>query len=327
MSGFDEIYPLFQEYDMFAQTIEVLKGPNVYKVMTPHGSFVCKRTVASPSRLLFIGGVLSNLQQRDWDGAVPIVYTKNAEPCAVRGDSIYYLTQWQPAAPPTADWYTPMITRLAELHHLTQNYRLEDPRQLEKLIDSLIARWQYWTERLQEGVKRAQARDYPSPFDIVLLANQPFITETAAEAIQMLRAWREKHRTYANFRLSINHGFPHPAHLLVDRTGKARLINFDRALFDTPTRDLTLFYRTFFHLAGDESTASHLFHQYTAVFPLRPEEIELLSIFLHYPERVMRDVESYYRQKRGWNELNAVKRFERNLDRLMGLNRWVRQAF
>lgn len=56
MSGFDEIYPLFQEYDMFAQTIEVLKGPNVFKAMTPYGSFVCKRTSAPPSRLLFIGG-------------------------------------------------------------------------------------------------------------------------------------------------------------------------------------------------------------------------------------------------------------------------------
>ncbi|MFY0546323.1 phosphotransferase [Brevibacillus sp. H7] len=331
MSRFDEIYPLFREYDMFAQTIEVVKEPNVYKAMTPYGSFVCKRTAASPNRLLHISGVLRHLQHRGWEGAVPFYYTKYDEPYIQQGKTVFYLTQWQPgvvdiSAQPLS-WAGPAVDRLAELHHLTQNYRFDDPRQVEPLIDSLLKRWEYWLKLTEESAETVRCRTYPSPFDVVFLANQAFVMETAKTAIRLLCEWRERHRTYAHFRLSIIHGYPHPAHIALDNSGRGRLLNFDRALFDTPVRDLTMFYRTYFQLAGEEAGASHLFRRYTAIFPLRPEEINLLAAFLSYPERVMRDIEIYYCKKRDWSELYAVKRFEKDIDRLMRLNRWVHQAF
>jgi spore coat protein YsxE len=331
MSRFDEIYPLFQEYDMFAQTIDVLKPPNVYKAMTPYGSYVCKRTQTSPNRLQHVSGILRQLQLRGWEGAVPFCYTKYDDPFVQKNGTTYYLTAWHPGAveaggQPLA-WAPPTVERLAELHHLTQNYRFDDPRQVEPLIDSLLTRWHQWLKTLQEAAEIAQHRTYPSPFDVVFLANQTYIAETGQTAIRLLTDWRERHRTHAHFRLSIIHGYPHPAHVVLDSSGRGRLLNFDRAVFDTPARDLTLFYRTYFHLAGDEAGASELFRTYTAVFPLRPDEIELLVAFLSYPERVMRDVENYYRKKRDWSELHAVKRLEKDIDRLMRLNRWVHQAF
>lgn len=329
MSRFEEIYPLFQEYDMFAQTIEIVKGPNVYKALTPYGSFACKRTRASRNRLQYIGGVLRHLQQRGWEGCVPLTYTKYDEPFVTREAFTYYLTPWMPGpaeqlAP--MQWGPPMIERLAELHHLTQNYRFDDPRQVEQLVDSLLYRWEHWMEDMKRYAVQA-SRNYPSPFDIVFLANQAFLDEMACTAIKHLREWREKHRTYAHFRLSIIHGFPHPGHALIDKSGHARLINFDRACFDTPMRDLTLFYRSYFHLGGEEAAASELFRHYTAIFPLRPEEMELCASFLLFPERLMRDLEIYYCRKQDWNELYAVKRLEKDIDRFIRLCRWVHQAF
>ncbi|WP_134684814.1 phosphotransferase [Brevibacillus migulae] len=330
MSRFEEIYPLFQEYDMFAQAIEMIKAPHVYKAMTPYGSYVCKRTKASNNRLQYLGGVLRHLQQRGWEGCIPFTYTKYDEPFVVRGDATYYLTPWanRPAdvlAP--AEWSPPMIERLAELHHFTQNYRFDDPRQVEPLVNSLLKRWESWLEDTRRYAAEAASRNYPSPFDVVFLANQEFIVDMASTAIKQLAQWREAHRTHAHFRLSIIHGFPHPAHFIVDQNGKGRLINFDRAGFDTPTRDLTLFYRSYFHLGGEDAFASELYRRYTAVFPLRPEEVELLAAFLLYPERVMRDLEIYYCRKQDWNELYAVKRLEKDIDRLIRLCRWVHQAF
>ncbi len=330
MSRFEEIYPLFQEYDMFAQTIEVLKAPNVYKVMTPFGSYVCKRTTVSQGRLLNVAGILRHLVQRGWDGAVPIVYSKYGEPFVQSGDNLYYLTPWVPPARDESaveDWGAKSAVRLAELHHLTQNYRFDDPRQVEPLIDALLARWTAWRELAEESRETARTRAYPSPFDVVFLANYAFISDLAEKAINTLRQWRERHRTFAHFRLSLIHGFPHPSHILSDRTGSARMINFDRAVFDTPVRDLTLFYRSYFQSAGDEATASELYRRYTGIFPLRPEEVDLLAVFLSYPERVMRDIEAYYGRKRDWNELSAVRRLEKDLDRLMRMCRWVERAF
>ncbi|MBO8163808.1 MAG: hypothetical protein H0Z34_08870 [Brevibacillus sp.] len=331
MSRFEEIYPLFHEYDMFAQTVDILKEPNVYKAMTPYGSFVCKRTSAPPERLLFMGGVLRHLEQRGWNGAIPYTYTKYDEPYVKRGEHTYYLTRWQPTVPFEAvqlpAWGEATIVRLAELHHLTQNYRFDDPRQVEPLIDSLLRRWQAWTDKARGWIREAQERTYPSPFDIVLLANQSFLLDTAQGAMRLLEDWREKHRTHAHFRLSIIHGYPHPAHTMIDRSGQVRLINFDRSTFDTPARDVTMFYRTYFYLGGTEASATQLLHKYSAVFPLRPEETALVSIFLLYPERVMRDIETYYEHRRNWNELYAVRRLEKDIDRLVHLSRWVQQAF
>jgi spore coat protein YsxE len=331
MSRFDDIFPLFREYDMYAQTVDVLKAPNVYKVMTPYGSFVCKRTQVSSQKLLLVSGVLRHLQQRGWDGAVPFFYTKYDEPYVRQGETTYYLTAWLPGGERWADqplaWATPTVERLAELHHLTQNFRFDDPRQVEPLIDSLLNRWQHLLTNAEQAANLARERLYPSPFDVVFLANQAYVSELAQTAIARLREWRERHQTHAHFRLSLIHGSPHPAHILPDRSGKGKLLNFDRAVFDTPTRDLTLFYRTYFHMAGDEAGASQLFHHYANIFPLRPDEIDLLAVFLTYPERVMRDVEIYYGGTRDWSELYAVKRLEKDMDRLMRLNRWIQQAF
>lgn len=331
MSRFEDVYPLFHEYDMFAQTIELLKAPNVYKVMTPYGSFVCKRTPTKASKIQFLGGVLRNLQQRGWEGAVPFTYTKYDEPYVEKGTQIYYLSQWQAPAQgeelPKQGWSEAMVQRLAEMHHLTQNYRFDDTRQIEPLVNSLLARWQLWLDQLELFATAAQQRAYPSPVDVVFLANHFFIAEQAKAAIRLLGEWQERNRAHTHFRLSIIHGFPHPAHLVVDRTGQARLINFDRAQFDTPVRDLALFFRTYFHFGGEDEGADHLFASYQNIFPLRPDEIRLLAAFLQYPERMMRDLDQYYNKKQDWNELQAVKRVEKDIDRLYRLSRWSERAF
>ncbi|WP_126427959.1 hypothetical protein [Brevibacillus marinus] len=331
MSRFDEIFPLFQEYDMFAQTVDVVKEPNVYKAITPFGSFVCKRTAAPPGRLLFMGGVLRHLQQRGWEGAIPYTYTKYDEPFVKRGENLYYLTAWQPSLPVDQvrlpAWGEAALVRLAELHHLTQNYRFDDPRQVEPLLNALLTRWQDWRDKAKRWAADAEHSRYPSPFELVFLANRAFLLDLADEAIRLLREWRERHRTHAHFRLSIIHGSPQPSHTLIDRSGQVRLINFDRSTFDTPVRDVAMFYRTYFQLGGTEASASELFEKYATVFPLRPEEITLCSILLLYPERIMRDLETYYERKRDWNELYAVRRMEKDLDRLLQLTRWVQRAF
>lgn len=331
MSRFEEIFPLFQEYDLFAQTIDIVKEPNVYKAITPFGSYVCKRTSAPPGRLMFMGGVLRHLLQRGWDGAVPFTYTKYDEPFVKRGEHLYYLTAWQPSLAidqaQLFSWGKAALVRLAELHHLTQNYRFDDPRQVEPLLQSLRTRWEVWRDKAQQWAAEAEGSRYPSPFDLVFLANRTFLLDLADEAIGLLRAWQEQHRTHAHFRLSIIHGSPKPSHTLLDRSGQVRLINFDRSTFDTPVRDLAMFYRTYFQLGGTEATAGELWETYTNVFPLRPEEVTLCSILLLYPERIMRDLAAYYEQARDWNELYAVRRLEKDLDRLLRLTRWVQRAF
>lgn len=331
MSRFDEIYPVFPEYDMFAQTIQMLKEPNVYKVMTPFGSFVCKRTEASHGRLRFVTGVLRHLQHRGWDGALPIVYSKYDEPFVVREQSTYYLTPWQPPSPleqaGVEGWAVSAMERLAELHQLTQNYRYDDPRQVEPLVDTLLQKWRAWLDLMERHQAYAKSLSYPSPFDVVFLANYAFIREMADTAVQSLADWRERHQTYAHFRLSLIHGYPHPSHTLIDASGKVRLINFDRAVFDTPVRDLAMFYRSYFYSMGDDVTASAVYRKYAAIFPLRPDEIDLLSAFLLYPERVIRDIEAYYGRKKDWNELTAVRRLEKDLDRFIRLCRWTQRAF
>lgn len=314
---------------MFSQSVEVLKAPNVYKAHTPYGTFVCKRTTAPIGRLQVIGGILRNLQLRGWNGAVPILYTKYGEPYVARGKSIYYLTAWTSPQEETnvQNSWEKTIVRLAELHHFTQNYRFADPRQIEPLVESLSARWKSWTEQFEQAVETAARRTYPSPFDVVLLANQAFLLDSANQAINSLESWKQRNTSDAHFRLSVIHGSPHPAHTVTARDGQVQLINFDRAGFDTPVRDVSIFYRAFFQSGGELEAASRLYERYCTVFPLRPDESRLLSIFLSFPERLMRTVEAYYNRTGALPELAAVKRLEKDMDRYLRVYRWIGEAF
>lgn len=331
MSRYDHLFPLFHEYDMYVQSIEVVKSPSVYKGTTPYGCYSCKQTAAPIPRLYYVGGVLRHLEQKGWDGAIPLLYTKFDEPYVKRGEEVYYLTEWEEGVTISkanlSIWASGTVVRLAEFHQLTQNYRFDDPKQVEPLVDALINRWQSWIRQLDMFRDLANERDYSSPFDVVFLANHAFIADVANHALENLRIWRRRHETSNHFRLSLIHGYPHPSHTVMDESGKVRLLNFDRTVFDTPVRDMTVMLRNYFQLGGESKTATDLFEQYGEVFPLRPEELSLLQYFLQYPERIMRDLESYYNRRYEWTELFAVKRLEKDLDRLVRLNRWTNQAF
>ncbi|WP_232695620.1 phosphotransferase [Brevibacillus daliensis] len=331
MSRFDQLYPLFQDYDMYIESIEVIKAPQVHKGITPYGAYVCKQTFAPPDRLTHVGGVLRHLQERGWEGAVPFLYTKFDEPFVKKGEEVYYLTEWVESNSITIDnlstWATATAVRLAEFHQLTQNYRFDDPRQIEPLVDALLTRWVFWIQQMNLYRDLALEREYPSPFDVVFLANYPFLTDISNQALESLKLWRRRHETSNHFRLCLIHGFPHPSHTIMDDLDHVRLLNFDRTVFDTPVRDMTALLRNYYQLGGDDKGASQVMEQYGEVFPLRPEETALMKCFLHYPERVMRDLESYYQRRYEWTELFAVRRIEKDLDRLMRLQRWVNQKW
>ncbi|ATO50551.1 MULTISPECIES: phosphotransferase [Brevibacillus] len=331
MSQYDQLFPLFYEYDMHVQTIELVKAPGVFKGTTSNGCYSCKKTAAPATRLLYVSGVLRDLEQRGWDGAIPLLYTKIDEPYVKHGEEIYYVSEWEESVSISkanlSNWASGTVVRLAEFHQLTQNYRIEDPKQVEPLVDALINRWQSWLRQLAMFRDLANERDYASPFDVVFLANHAFIADTANQALENLRIWRRRHETSNQFRLSLIHGYPHPSHTVMNENGRIRLLNFDRTVFDTPVRDITMMLRNYFQVGGESKTATDLFEQYSEVFPLRPEEISLLQYFLQYPERIMRNLESYYNRRYEWTELYAVKRLEKDLDRLVRLNRWTNQAF
>lgn len=334
MKRYEDIFSLLEEYDMFARTVEMLKEPNVYRAVTPYGTYVCKRSAISPAKWLQVTGILRHVQKSGWNGAIPIAYTKYDEPYVQRDNRLYYVTRYHahvsypfPTIEEVARWGHGTAQRLAELHYLTQQYRFDDPRQVEPLLDSLMERWQRIIGQLDQHAESARIRTFPSPFDGVFLANHAFLRDAAQRAVYLLDQWKERHRTYAHFRLALNHGAPHPAHTLMFPAGEVRFINFDHAVFDNPVRDLSAFFRSFFGAGGDQAAASEVFHRYVSLFPLKPDELELWKAMLTFPERVMRDIDAYYSAKKDWNELYAVRRLEKVLDRYIQLSRWIEPAF
>ncbi|XOS90369.1 phosphotransferase [Brevibacillus laterosporus] len=254
MSQYDQLFPLFYEYDMHVQTIELVKAPGVFKGTTSNGCYSCKKTAAPATRLLYVSGVLRDLEQRGWDGAIPLLYTKIDEPYVKHGEEIYYVSEWEESVSISkanlSNWASGTVVRLAEFHQLTQNYRIEDPKQVEPLVDALINRWQSWLRQLAMFRDLANERDYASPFDVVFLANHAFIADTANQALENLRIWRRRHETSNQFRLSLIHGYPHPSHTVMNENGRIRLLNFDRTVFDTPVRDITMMLRNYFQVGG-----------------------------------------------------------------------------
>jgi hypothetical protein len=93
------------------------------------------------------------------------------------------------------------------------------------------------------------------------------------------------------------------------------LIDFDQMTIDSPARDLALFYRRHLEkaLEGNEEIAFEWLEAYEKEFPLGRGEKILFAIYLLFPERVFKEIETYYQGIRDWHPLKQVRYFERQM--------------
>ncbi|MCD8509340.1 MAG: hypothetical protein LRY73_05285 [Bacillus sp. (in: Bacteria)] len=138
----------------------------------------------------------------------------------------------------------------------------------------------------------------------------------------------KEQRKKKSFRSVLCHGKPSRKHTCFDQYGTAYFLNFEKAVLDTPSRDLALMFRHFFQSRPwDEQEGQHWLQLYERHFALFDEERHLLMSYLAFPESLYQSVDLYTSKDRTITELQAVTILEKKVLTMNRVMRFMNSVF
>lgn len=314
--------PVLFQYDLRADELESFG--KVVKVSTSYGLFALKRTTMSSEQADWFIHVMRRLERIGYPFFVPVLPTKYGDYTVYDGFSLYYLMPWHedhrqfrhPVDPEET-----LTEELAKLHGLTernQNFE-EESETVDESFQQLKKRWDLRKLDMEKYVDEMEKKTYYSPFELTFLTHFERTKRIAGLAEEQLQMWQEKSKEKKTYRSVLCHGRPNRSHACFDEYGTAYFINFERAVLDTPARDLALLFRHFFQSRPwDEMEGRHWLNIYEKHFAFFDEERHLFFSYLLFPENIFQTVDHYRNGDRHKSELHIVMQLER---RLLTMNR------
>ncbi|WP_179298844.1 spore coat protein YsxE [Evansella halocellulosilytica] len=319
---------LFQ-YDLYPDKIETYG--KVRKIDTAYGSYGLKKTKMTREESDWFVHVMRRLERIGFHYSVPVLPTKYGDYIVRYGDDAYYLMPWyedhkqfrHPIHPEEV-----MVEELAKLHGLTERSQEYSEELLQKSYNNLKRRWERRKIEMERYADQIEGKTYFSPFELTFLTHFQRSLQMANEADVHLSSWLEKSKEKKSFRSVLCHGRPNRKHACFDQYGSCYFINFEKAVLDTPTRDVALLFRHFFHSRPwDEHEGRHWLQLYEKHFALFDEERHLLMSYLAFPESVYQTVDMYSRQKDRITEFQAVTQLERKILTMNRVRRFMLSVF
>lgn len=297
----DAITRVLFQYDLVPTTIE--KRGCVYRVTTRQGRFALKPlTMDQPALNSFaeITNRLKTLKIR----LPQLIMTKYGDRFALDAGIPFYLTLWLDDRPLTDEEKAEiLIKELAQLHRLTAGGQPTDSESAGDRFDRLLRDWMEEQRRLESFALQAEHRLYPSPFEQRFLNQFHHIMADAERASAMMNASRGADG--AN-RFVLCHGQPVLSHVLETSTGPI-LLNFEQAVWDTPVRDIAMF---FTNNAMAIRNWDKLYQLYIMGNPLSIEEKKALTAWLTHPGSYPALISRYCEDPQK-KEVDYIRGFER----------------
>ncbi len=308
---------LLQHYDIDPASIHSIHS--IWKVSSTKGSFAVKKCSNTPQQLHFVHNALQYLRQSGFIGVLPFVLTRNGHPYVQVPDGAVYVVPWIEGRTGSdildrTDWVSATFSQLGTMHRISRGKYKEQLDTLFQEGNRLQQSWNGRIHRLNEFREVVHQRVYPSPIDVVFMANVDELLEMAISATGRLEEWLKSVGEAEEIRLTICHGRLHPEHIIY--ADQHYFINFDHANLDFPARDLSYLIRYLSARLGERAKIEEWLNRYVDENPLTTEELEILNISLQYPSMLIQFLERYYTlQLTGrWTELTLVRRFEKMID-------------
>ncbi|ADU31363.1 spore coat protein YsxE [Evansella cellulosilytica] len=319
---------LFQ-YDIYPEKIETVG--KVKKVFSANGVYALKEAKMNQEEADWFVHVIRRLERIGFHYVVPILPTKYGDYIVRYNEQAYYMMPWyedntefrHPVHPEEV-----MVEELARLHGLTERTQEYSEEVLEESYETLKRRWGYRRLEMERYADQIEGNVYLSPFELTFLTHFQRSLYMADEAEKHLSSWIEGAKHKKSFRSVLCHGKPSRKHACFDKYGTAYLLNFEKAVLDTPSRDLALLFRHFFQSRPwDEQEGQHWLHLYERHFALFEEEKHLFISYLAFPESIYQAVDAYKKKDNAMTELQAVTQLERKILTMNRVQRFMTSLF
>ncbi|MDG5786883.1 spore coat protein YsxE [Evansella sp. AB-P1] len=319
---------LFQ-YDLSPEKIESFG--KVKKIYTANGTFALKETTMTEDESDWFIHIHRRLERIGFHYVVPILPTKYGDTIVRHGKVVYYLMPWyedntqfrHPVYPEEV-----MVEEIAKLHGLTERTQEYSEEVLKESYMTLKKRWSYRRLEMERYVEKTEGNVYLSPFELTFLTHFNRTIYMAEQAETHLNSWIEGAKEKKSFRSVLCHGKPSRKHTCFDQYGTAYFLNFEKAVLDTPSRDMALMFRHFFQSRPwDEQEGQHWLQLYEKHFAFFDEERHLFMSYLAFPESIYQSVDAYQNKDKKLTEVQAVTQLERKVLTMNRIQRFMASVF
>ncbi|OIJ10295.1 spore coat protein YsxE [Anaerobacillus arseniciselenatis] len=306
-------YILFQ-YDLYPEKIE--QFGKVKKVVSRKGTFALKESTMTNEQANWFSHVMRRLEKLNYNKIIPIIPTKYGDLTISHQNKTYYLQPWfsEEAELREDKKELTLFKQLGKLHGLTVKPQEFSKETIENSYQDLIKRWEKRRLEMEYFAEEAERKAYISPFELTYLTHFSRMDMMANVAVNYLKEWRDQCLEKESYRACLCHGKLDRNHIFYHPNGYGYLLNFEKAVLDTPARDLAIsFRRSFQYNLWSEDQGSDWLATYEDSLLLEDEEKKLLASYLIYPEIIFHCIDHYRKRDGSITELQFVQVLEKRI--------------
>lgn len=232
--------PILFQYDLYPEKIEEVG--KVKKVISRRGTFALKETSLNEEEASWFTHVIHRLSEIGYHQIVPLYPTKYGDYTVQYGNRTYYLMPWFAGG----DRFgltreEVIIEEIGKIHFLTLKEQDFSPEVVDHSFQYLMQRWESRQLEMERFAEESERMPYMSPFELTYLSHFHHMMRMAEDAKRRLKDWYDACHSEKRYRSVLCHGKLSRNHLLYSHHGEPHLLNFEKAVLDTPVRDLAVF--------------------------------------------------------------------------------------
>lgn len=319
--------PVLFQYDLYPE--KILQIGKVKKIYTQHGDFALKESSMSIEQAEWFTHVIRRLERINYKQFVPVLPTKYGDYTVPFQGKVYYLQPWFQETTTIPDERKELILfqQLGKLHGLTDKQQEFAKESLEKSYQDLLKRWEKRKLEIEHYADEAERKTYMSPFELTFLTHFNRMLALVEEAKTYLEQWYDTCMEKERFRAVLCHGKLDRSHMYYHPNGYGYLFNLEKAILDTPSRDLAISFRkSFQYTMWDETQGANWLESYESFFKLEEEEKFLFASYLCYPELIFQSVDHYRTRNGSISELQYVQILEKRIITMSRVHQFIRQT-
>ncbi|WP_027414868.1 phosphotransferase [Aneurinibacillus terranovensis] len=320
---------LLYEYDLRPLAIQTNEPEKAWLIKTKKAKYLLKKTEEKPAQIESVANALYFLEKQGMKSILPFCKTKYGESYIHAPKGMFTLIPWDldggNSLVPT-NWELIVLQEMARIHAVSSDMEKKWTGYGPVALRQIGARWKEGIVRLK-AFSSDKSEGQLTPFQRCVAEDLHHVLKPAVHALHKLEELERGIDEDKGLPLSLCHGNIHRKNLLFS-DNRLYFLNYEKANYDTPVRDLALFFRKhLFNYSWDNSRGSRWLAIYNKHRPLSEQEKRLLGCCLLYPERMMSLIERYTRDRPPAQnvEQEFIERWQKDVKMLTKIQKFVRQ--
>ncbi|WP_294374852.1 CotS family spore coat protein [uncultured Clostridium sp.] len=306
-----------ENYNLQVEKVEKIK--NSYKIKTAAKTYSLKTIKYEFPHFYFILSAMKHLQNNGFMDIPKFILNNKGLEFGIFNGSYVYLTEWITSRLSNFDnpiELSLISTELARLHKASLGFNINSymkPRigwfSWEKVFETR-------KNEILDFKNRIIQKAYKSNFDLIYLDNIEKEIQIAERSIEGLRK-----NNYVEImeKEVFKRGFCHHDYayhnILVEKTGKFKIIDFDYCILDSHLHDISsLFIRAMKNGKWSIRKADLILYSYSKIFEIKKSEFPIMREFIRFPQAFWQLGIQVYWEQQPWTEEFFLNRLQKYLE-------------